>query len=361
MEAAEKDAAVVESHAEGPGGVPAMTTVCQAAVAAAGRSSAAGGTAGRRGRSAAAAETSRHQAAVGARCRACGGQHVRVPCRFARYVCRACKQQGHLQRVCPNVKGAYNIETGSTTIAATTSDSEESDEVIVVELNQLALELCKPFMVTLDVQNKAISMECDTGSAVSCISHEFYKKYLYDLKLEECRLILKYYTGETVRPVGVIRPLVRYRGQEKYLDLYVVRDAKSALLGRQWLLELNIKLPKLKVDTMNYITDNNFNFNDFSSKYCEVFAEGLGRFTGGAASIHIREGARPVFMRARPLAYALRGPVERALDQMMIFRRNNLEYNQYKTRTNYKELSEFKSHAPAKFLSTGKLTLGFLI
>ncbi|CAH0726904.1 unnamed protein product, partial [Brenthis ino] len=54
-----------------------------------------------------------------------------------------------------------------------------------------------------------------------------------------------------------------------------------------------------------------------SSKYCEVFAEGLGRFTGGAASIHIREGARPVFMRARPLAYALRGPVERALDQMV--------------------------------------------
>ncbi|XP_045452661.1 uncharacterized protein K02A2.6-like [Melitaea cinxia] len=57
--------------------------------------------------------------------------------------------------------------------------------------------------------------------------------------------------------------------------------------------------------------------NDFSSKYCEVFAEGLGRFTGGAASIHIREGARPVFMRARPLAYALREPVERALEQMV--------------------------------------------
>lgn len=52
-----------------------------------------------------------------------------------------------------------------------------------------------------------------------------------------------------------------------------------------------------------------------SSRYCNVFAEGLGRFTGPPVSIRVREGARPVFIRARPLAYALRGPVERALQQ----------------------------------------------
>ncbi|XP_063894989.1 uncharacterized protein K02A2.6-like [Helicoverpa armigera] len=55
-----------------------------------------------------------------------------------------------------------------------------------------------------------------------------------------------------------------------------------------------------------------------SSKYCEVFADGLGRFTGGRVSVHVREGARPVFMRARPLAYALREPVERALAQLQL-------------------------------------------
>ncbi|XP_048006523.1 uncharacterized protein LOC125241881 [Leguminivora glycinivorella] len=50
--------------------------------------------------------------------------------------------------------------------------------------------------------------------------------------------------------------------------------------------------------------------------YSEVFAEGLGRYTGGEVSLRVREGARPVFLRARPLAYALREPVERALDQL---------------------------------------------
>ncbi|XP_026742280.1 uncharacterized protein K02A2.6-like [Trichoplusia ni] len=54
-----------------------------------------------------------------------------------------------------------------------------------------------------------------------------------------------------------------------------------------------------------------------SSRYSKVFEDGLGRFTGGTVSIHVRPGSRPVFMRARPLAYALREPVERALDQLV--------------------------------------------
>ncbi|XP_063540822.1 uncharacterized protein K02A2.6-like [Cydia strobilella] len=54
-----------------------------------------------------------------------------------------------------------------------------------------------------------------------------------------------------------------------------------------------------------------------SSRFSEVLADGLGRFTGGKVSIHLRADARPVFLRARPLAYALREPVERALEQLV--------------------------------------------
>ncbi|XP_047984364.1 uncharacterized protein K02A2.6-like [Leguminivora glycinivorella] len=54
-----------------------------------------------------------------------------------------------------------------------------------------------------------------------------------------------------------------------------------------------------------------------SSRFKEVFEDGLGRFTGGKVGFALREGARPVFLRARPLPYALREPVERALDQLV--------------------------------------------
>ncbi|CAB3260126.1 unnamed protein product [Arctia plantaginis] len=88
-------------------------------------------------------------------------------------------------------------------------------------------------------------------------------------------------------------------------------------IGRQWMAELKIQLPVVRYECNNVnIKDNLFDMSTRSSRYCKAFADGLGRFTGGTVSIHVREGARPVFMRARPLALALREPVERALAQI---------------------------------------------
>ncbi|XP_061709481.1 uncharacterized protein LOC133519492 [Cydia pomonella] len=52
-------------------------------------------------------------------------------------------------------------------------------------------------------------------------------------------------------------------------------------------------------------------------RYKELFSGGLGRFSGGKATLRVREGATPVFCRARPLPYALRDRVEAELDEML--------------------------------------------
>ncbi|XP_063636134.1 uncharacterized protein LOC134806743 [Cydia splendana] len=74
-------------------------------------------------------------------------------------------------------------------------------------------------------------------------------------------------------------------------------------------------VPCNKLDRENI--GQKFDENVFSSRFKEVFEDGLGRFTGGKVGFALREGARPVFLRARPLPYALREPVERALDQLV--------------------------------------------
>lgn len=325
MEAAEKDAAVVEGRANTSSG---DNVACQAVSAVgAGRrrgGASAGGRAwnstarGRgawRGQQVAGQQQLRSADADGTQpCRHCGAQHDASRCRFSRYVCKVCNKQGHLRRVCPYLSDHHHVDAAE----SSNMSKEDSDEVMscrIRNVNQLSISKCSPIIITLNIDGKDVKMECDTGSAVSCISYKLYLTLFKNLELKHCSLRLRYYTGEVVRPIGSIKPLVCYNGLKKILDLYVIEDAQTSLLGRQWLMELNVQLPKFT--NVNKVSSNVFNITDFSSRYCEVFADGLGRFTGGKVSIHIREGARPVFMRARPLPYALRAPVERALDQMV--------------------------------------------
>jgi len=52
-------------------------------------------------------------------------------------------------------------------------------------------------------------------------------------------------------------------------------------------------------------------------KYSAVFKEGLGAFTGPAATIEVDSEATPRFCKARPLLYAMREKVEAELDRLV--------------------------------------------
>lgn len=256
-------------------------------------------------------------------CGVCGGRHDDTGCKFKRYVCRVCNREGHLKRMCPKLKGKHStsihaLEEGATqnTYYDTLDADNHSDEVNNYSLQGQHFSKFKPYKVDVCIENKVITMEIDTGSAISCISLSCYQKYFSNCTLQDSNLILRYYTGETVKPIGKFTPLVTCNNKSQILDLYVVQLGKTNLLGRQWLSVLQINVPVstvFKVDGEN----GEFNFKEFSSRYCEVFADGLGRFTGGTVGFQLRPGARPVFLRARPLAYALREPVERALDALV--------------------------------------------
>ncbi|KAJ0172353.1 hypothetical protein K1T71_012326 [Dendrolimus kikuchii] len=246
-------------------------------------------------------------------CRVCGAAHDESTCRYARYVCRVCNQAGHLRRMCPRLIEHHGVEINN----HSDQESDQSDEVTVIEINQVCLADCKPMYMSLEVHGKLLKFEVDTGSVISCINIDVYRRLFSEINIQKCNIVLRYYTGESVRPVGVIRPLVKYKNISQHLDLYVIEKGKTVLLGRQWLASLNIDLPDLRINCVNMSSDSKFNVTEFSSRYAEVFADGLGRFTGGKVSISVREGARPVFLRARPLAYALREPVERALEQLV--------------------------------------------
>lgn len=91
------------------------------------------------------------------------------------------------------------------------------------------------------------------------------------------------------------------------------------MLGRQWLAELGIKVPLFT--SVNHVGKENDSLskeiNVLFDRYKELFTGGLGRYTGGLATLRVRPGAEPVFHRARPLPYALRDRIDAELDAML--------------------------------------------
>ena len=74
------------------------------------------------------------------------------------------------------------------------------------------------------------------------------------------------------------------------------------LLGRDW----------LRVLTLNQESP----LGGLIDKYSEVFEEGLGTFKGPKVKIHLDPEARPKFLKARPVPYAMTGKIEVELKRL---------------------------------------------
>ena len=59
----------------------------------------------------------------------------------------------------------------------------------------------KPINVEVVVDGKPLTMELDTGAAVSLVSESTYQQYWPDRQLQECKTRLITYSGE---PLGVL-------------------------------------------------------------------------------------------------------------------------------------------------------------
>lgn len=325
LEAAERDAAAVESGSAPGAGAPAATDVNAVTSFTRGRG-------GRGGRAMARAPLpssgSRGQWYNGG-CSACGGRdHHYGNCRYKEFTCSRCRRRGHLRRVCPERDVADNRKRGVNHVSElaenpTDEDSSEGHQLSQVEeeLYQLSLNGYKPVSMSLLVEGHNVIMEIDTGSAISCISETTYNKYFKSKRIETCDTILKFYDGSKIKPIGIIRTRVKYQGICKTLELFVIKGGTTSLLGRHWLTELNIEIPPFR-NTQNNCNDNfkiscNNNLSMLLDRYKELFAAGLGRFTGGRATLRVREGAAPMFCRPRALPYALKARVDAELDQML--------------------------------------------
>lgn len=149
---------------------------------------------------------------------------------------------------------------------------------------------------------------------ISVISQKDYEKYFSDLDINDTELKLKTYSGEEIQINGMIKCEVKLDGQNKQLNLYVVENGDSKpLFGREWLHELQldwVTIKALKVQSLKQV-------EDLKSKYKEVFTPELGKLKDVKAKLHLKENTTPKFVKARPVAYALKPKIDRELDKLV--------------------------------------------
>jgi hypothetical protein len=131
------------------------------------------------------------------------------------------------------------------------------------------------------VDGVTLNMELDTGSAVSVIAKDdFIKKFPNRKRLTKTKLLLKTYTGEDLKPIGVANVNVQYR-EKSYnnLQLYVVEKGGHALFGRDWLKEIPLDWNSIKSLTAQKkeTPKSSPQLDAILSKHTAVFDEKLGK------------------------------------------------------------------------------------
>ena len=185
-------------------------------------------------------------------CYRCGANtHVATECRFKKEVCHKCGKRGHIQRVCRTQQGPSQPSPRSRCQKSTHAIEKESDEyedlLNNLEVHNVNKSSNDVIWVNVNVENQPLSMELDTGSAVSILPYDIFLAKFRDKKLEKTSTVLRTYTGEQIVPVGCLTVQVEHLDQSCVLPLHVVHTKGPVLMGRNWLHKLRLDWKTIKI------------------------------------------------------------------------------------------------------------------
>lgn len=233
------------------------------------------------------------------KCAVCGFKnHTTEQCRFRNYTCRKCNKKGHLNRMCKKINFVENESVG-----------ESGDDG---KINNIRTFHGEPMTELVDVQGVKIKFQVDSGSAVTAISEQMYLKYFKNVPLSKTNKRLQTYTGDNIVCIGTVSLFFSYMGKSNTLNVYVIRGGVTPLIGRDF-----IALYKLGITPINYCEKAEGILHQLQLQYPSVFSDELGTFTKYKIKLHLKQHVKPIFFKARSMAFALREKVDKELDRLV--------------------------------------------
>ena len=169
-------------------------------------------------------------------------------------------------------------------------------------------------------------MEVDTRAPRSTVSKRVYDSALSNFTLQHAGIILRSYSGEKILVLGKTSAPVKYDNQEKVLDLIVVEGNLPALFGQDWLSGIKLNWKKTFRVKEEVIKDKfsvpksetfSAEFNNLLQEHKNLFSSRGSGIKDLIGSLKLKEGAKLVFMKDRPVPYSLVEKVEKEYDRLV--------------------------------------------
>lgn len=246
-------------------------------------------------------------------CYRCGGPHLAPKCKMKDVECLYCKKKGHLARVCRSKaqqqkkKPAHYVE-----------EDKDDDSYSLFTIRE---QDCDTIIVNVSLNSVP---ELDTGASISVLSSATY----LDLQrqdrvgpLQPSSVKLKSYTGDAIPVLGSASLQARYCNgkQQVAVVAQVVEGDGPNLLGRDWLVQLEVDLGSIQVNVLKETTA----LDEILDKHSIVFSDELGCMQGPKVELFVDEKAKPKFHEARSVPFMLRAKVEAELQRLGLFPRSS--------------------------------------
>ncbi|XP_045537055.1 uncharacterized protein K02A2.6-like [Papilio machaon] len=227
----------------------------------------------------------------------CGdGDHKTLESRRSDYSSRKRNQKVHVKSVCSKANLVASAET------------DENDDG---ELYHIRSFMGEPMVEFIELNGVRLKFEIDSGSAVTVISETSYRRHYNKVSLSPSKKKLLGYTGEKIHCLGVMsQSQILYGGVTHAIDVYVVRGGGPALLGRDFISKFNLELAPVKYC-------ESISIEQLQARYAKTFSDTLGTFKKYKIKLYLKDNSKPIFFKARPIAFALRDKVTEEIDRLV--------------------------------------------
>lgn len=265
-------------------------------------------------------------------CLRCGKHnHKSSDCKLprSRVHCKECGKDGHIDKVCITTLLSNQKYSASVKNLNDDNQSEQSDDFDlhgvgdIFNVYDTYLSDTDKFITTVLINGKPQKFEVDSGSAHTLIPKADFQQLHIPLScLEPTNIKFRSYTKEVFSPLGVASVRVDFNGVSSNEQLFVVPDGYNALLGRTWIRRLNISLNSIDNSSQN---ENNINtlantvdelIHKIETTYSDILTPTIGCIPNLSTNLQLRPQTKPVFIKPRPLPFALRDQVGEELDRL---------------------------------------------